>query len=89
MPFIRFLASKRCTYTVAVILSFGEIMPSCSCCKEKKLVCIIIAALFGRQPSFYIKYTKLNIHLSCNIKLVSNAKYIFIFFMTFTVYPNC
>ena len=79
MPPIRSLASKCHAYTVAVILSFSEIMPSCSHCKEKKLVYIIIIAPSGRQPSFYIKYTKLNMHLSCNIKLVSNTKYIFIF----------
>ena len=79
MPFIRSLVSKHRAYTVAVILFFGEIMPSCSYCEEKKLVYITIAALFSCQPSFYIKYTKFNIYLSCNIKLVSNTKYIFAF----------
>ena len=79
MPFIRSLASKRYAYTVAVILSFSEIMPSCSYCEEKKLVYIIIVAFFGRQPFSYIKYTKLNMCLSCNIKSVSNTEYIFIF----------
>ena len=79
MPFIRSLASKRCVYIVAVILLFSEIMPSYSRYKEKKLVYIIITALFSRQPSFYIKCTKLNIYLSYNIRSVSNAKYIFIF----------
>ena len=74
MPFIRSLASKYCTYTVAVILLLSEIMPSYSYYKEKKLVYIIIIAPFSRQPSFYIKCTKLNIYLSYNIKLVSNAK---------------
>ena len=74
MPFIRSLASKRRAYTVAVILLLSKIMPSCSCCEEKKLVYIIIAAPFSRQPFFYIKCTKLNMHLSYNIKLVSNAK---------------
>ena len=80
MPFIRFLASKCHTYIVAVILFFSEIMPFYSCCKEKKLVYIIIITPFSHQPSFYIKYTKLNIHLSCNIRLISDAEYIFIFF---------
>ena len=80
MPPIRSLVSERRAHTVTVILSLGEIMPSYSCYKEKKLVCIIIVALFSRQPSSYIKCTKLNIHLSCNIKSVSNAKYMFIFF---------
>ena len=79
MPSIRFLAFKRCTCTVAVILLLGKIIPSYSCYKEKKLVYIIIIAPFSYQPSFYIKCTKLNIRLSCNVKSVSNAKYIFIF----------
>ena len=76
MPFIRSLVSERHAYTVAVILLLGKIMPSYSCYKEKKLVYIIITALFGRQPSSYIKCTKSTMRLSCNIKSVSNAKYI-------------
>ena len=76
MPPIRFLASKRCAHTVAVILLLGKIMPSYSRYKEKKLVYIIIIALFSHQPSFYVECTKLNIHLSCNVRSVSNAKYL-------------
>ena len=76
MPLIRSLVFKYHTCAVAVILLLGEIMPSYSYCKEKKLVYIIIIALFSHQPSFYIKCTKSNIHSSCNIRLVSNAKYI-------------
>ena len=75
MPPIRSLASERRAYIVAVILLLGEIIPSYSHCKEKKLVYIIIIALFSYQPSFCIKCTKLNICLSCNVKSVSNAKY--------------
>ena len=74
MPPIRSLASKRRAYTVAVILLFGEIMPSCSYYKEKKLVYITIVAPFSRQPSSYVKCTKSNIRLSCNIRSVSNAE---------------
>ena len=48
MPFIRSLASKCHAYTIAVILSLGEIMPSYSYYKEKKLVCITIIALSSR-----------------------------------------
>ena len=76
MPFIRSLVSKRRAHTVAVILLLGEIIPSYSHCKEKKLVYIIIIAPSSRQPFFYIKCTKLNIYLSYNIKSVSNTKYI-------------
>ena len=78
MPFIRSLASKRRAYIAAVIFLLGEIMPTYSCCTEKKLVYIIIIAFFSRQPSSCIKCTKSNIHLSCNVKSVSNAEYIFI-----------
>ena len=76
MPSIRSLVSKRRAHTVAVILLLSEIMPSCSRYKEKKLVYIIIIALFSRQLFSYIKCTKLNMYLSCNVKSVSNAKYI-------------
>ena len=76
MPPIRSSASKHRAYIVAVILLLNEIMPICSCCAEKKLVCVIIAALFSRQPFSYIKYTKLNIYSSCNVRLVLDAKYL-------------
>ena len=75
MPPIRSLAFKRYTYIVATIFLLGEIMPIYSCYTKKKLVCIAITAPSSYQPSFCIKYTKLNIHLSCNIRSVSNAKY--------------
>ena len=77
MPPIRFLASKRYAYTVAVILLLSKIMPSCSYYEEKKLVYIVIIAPFSRQPFFYIKCTKLNMYLSCNIRSVSNAEYLY------------
>ena len=78
MPFVRFLASKRlarCFKLVAMILLLGEIMPTYSYYIKKGLVYIIIIALLGYQPSFYIKCTKLNMHLSYNVKLISNTKY--------------
>ena len=77
MPPIRSLASKRYTYIVAVILLLSKIMPIYSRCVLKGLVYIAIIAPLGRQPSFYTKYTKLNIRLSCDIRLVSNAQYAF------------
>ena len=76
MPPIRSLVSKHRAYTVAVILLLGEIMPSYSCYNEKKLVYIIIIAPFSRQLSSCSECTKLNIRLSCNIKSVSNVKYL-------------
>ena len=81
MPFIRSLAFKRLAYyfkLVAMILLLNKIISTCFYCAEKKLVYIIIIASLGCQPSSYIKYTKSNIYLSCNICLVFNAKYIFL-----------
>ena len=77
MPPIRSLASTCYTKLVAVILLLGEIMPSYSYYKEKKLVYIAIIALFSRQPFSCIKYTKSNIHLFCNIRSVSNTEYLY------------
>ena len=77
MPFVRSLASKRFAYyfkLIAVILLLSKIIPACLHCGEKGLVYIIITALFSRQPSFYIKCTKLNIRFSCNICSVSNTE---------------
>ena len=76
MPFIRSLASKRRAYAITVILLLGKIMPSYSRCDEKKLVYIIIIAPSSRQLSFYLKCTKSNIHLFCNVKSVSDTKYL-------------
>ena len=53
-------------------------MPTYSRYMLKGLVYIIIIALLGCQPSSYTKYTKLNMRLSCNIKLVFNIKYTFL-----------
>ena len=78
MSFIRSLASKRRTYVVAVILSFGEIMPTYSCCVSKGLVYIVIIAPLGHQPSSCTKYTKLNMRSSYNIRSMSNAKYTYL-----------
>ena len=69
MPPIRFLASKCRTCVVAITLLLGKIMPTYSRCVLKGLVYITITA------SFYTKYTKSNIYLFYNIKLVFNAKY--------------
>ena len=78
MPPIRSLASKRRAYIVAMILLLSEIMSTYSCCVLKGLVYIIIIAPLGCQPSFYAKYTKLNIRSSCNVKSVSNIKCVYL-----------
>ena len=77
IPPIRFSAFERTAYyfkLITIILSLNKIMPTCFRYIEKGLVYIAIIAPLGRQPSFYTKYTKLNMRSSYNIKLVSNAK---------------
>ena len=81
MPPIRSSASERRAYTVAVILLLSEIMPSYSCCEEKKLVYIIIVAPSSHQPSSYVKCIKSNIRLSCNVKLVSNVECLYLIYL--------
>jgi ABC-type uncharacterized transport system permease subunit len=83
MPPVRSLVSKRCTYIVALILLFSEIMPTCSYCVEKGLVYIAIIALFSCQLFFCFKYTKLNIYSFYNVWLVSKDKCVYyIYFNT-------
>ena len=74
MPPIRSLVSKRYTHIMSVILLLSEIMPIYSRYAKKKLVYIIIIAPSSRQLSFCLKCIKLNIHSSCNIKLVLDTK---------------
>ena len=78
MPPIRFIVFKHCALLVLIIISLSEIMPTCSRYVKKKLLYIIIAALFSRQPFSYSKCAKSNIYLSYNIRLVSNAKYTYL-----------
>ena len=78
IPPIRSLAFERCTYIVAVILLLSKIMPTYSYCVLKGLIYIAIMAPLGCQPFSYAKCTKLNMHLSCNIRSVSNAKCTFL-----------
>ena len=74
MPLIRSSASKRRACIVAIILLLGKIMPTYSCYMLKGLICVIIIVFLDCQPSFYTKYTKLNIRLSCDVRSVFNAK---------------
>ena len=80
MPFIRSSAFKRRAYVIAVILLLSEIMPTYSLCVLKGLVYIAIMAPLGHQLSFYAKYTKSNMRLSCNVRLVFNTKYTFLIY---------
>jgi len=66
--------AQRRARVVAVILSLGEVMPSCSRCVERGLVYVAIAAPSGRQPSFCSKCTSANMRSSYNVHLVSDVK---------------
>ena len=68
------VASVRRTALVALILLIGKVMPSCSRCVEKRLVCVAIAAPSGCQPSSYAEYTKANMRSSYNVCSVSDAE---------------
>ena len=81
MPPIRSLTSERWAKLISTIILLGKIMPSYSRYVKRRLLYIIIIALSSRQSSSYIKCTKLNICLSCNIRLVSNAEYIFLVYL--------
>ena len=80
MPPVRSLVFKHRTYIVAVILLLSKIMPIYSHYTKKKLICVIIIALFGCQPSSYSKCTKANTCSLYDVRLVSINKYIFGFF---------
>jgi hypothetical protein len=80
MPPIRSLVFKHLAHRfklVVVILLLSKIMLTYYC-YTKGLVYITIAALSSYQPFSCSKCTKLNIHLSCNICSMFNAKYIYL-----------
>ena len=60
MPFIRSSASERWAKLVSTIILLGEIMPSCLYYIKRRLLYIILTALFSHQPSFYTKCTQAN-----------------------------
>ena len=71
---IRSFVFNQYNRLVTVILLLSKVMPSCSCCVEKVLVCVVIAALTGCQPSSCVKCTWVNIWLSCNVWSISNTE---------------
>ena len=80
IPPVKSSASEHYACVIAVILLLSKIMPTYSYCVLKGLIYIAIITPLGRQPSSYIKCTKLNIRLSCDIRSVFNAKYIFLIY---------
>ena len=67
MPPIKSTVSKHYTLLVLIIILFSKIMPSYSRYTKKKLQYITITALFNCQSFSYIKCTKYNISLFCDI----------------------
>jgi hypothetical protein len=47
MPPVRYLVSKCYAYIVVLIFLLSKTMPTYSCCAVKRLIYIIIAALFS------------------------------------------
>jgi hypothetical protein len=76
MPSIRSTTFKRHALLVLSIILLGEIITSCSCYAEKKLLYIAIMSLSKRQPSSYFKCTSANMRSLYNIHLVSFVEYI-------------
>ena len=74
MPPVRSLVSIYCVLLAISISLNSEIISFYSYYVKKGLVCIIIAASFGCQPSSCVECTKSNMRLSCNVKLVSDAE---------------
>ena len=79
MPPIRSITLKRRTLLTASISLNGEVISLYSRCAKKGLVYIAITVLFSCQPSFYLEYTKANIYLLYDVRLVSINKYIFLY----------
>jgi len=71
------LQSQQRAKTIAFILLSGEVILLYSRCAKKGLVYIAIAAPSSHQPSSYSKYTSTNMRSSCDVRSVSNTKYIF------------
>ena len=81
MPFIRSLAFKCWAKLIFTIILLSEIMPSYFCYIKRRLLYIIIAALFSHQFFFYTKCAQANIWASYNIHSVLDAERIFLAYL--------
>ena len=86
MPPIRSFIFKRCALLIISISLDGEIMSLYSHYTKKGLVYIAIIKPFSCQPSSYIKYTKLNTYILCNMRLMPLNKYRFFYYAYRCVY---
>jgi hypothetical protein len=78
MPFVRFLVSKHYALLVTSISLNREIMNPYSYYTRKGLVYIILTVPFSYQSFSYLKCTKVNTQLFCNIYSILLNKYIFL-----------
>ena len=89
MPFIRSSTFKRCALLITSIFLNREIISPYFYYAKKGLVYIIIISFFNRQRFFYLEYTKANIYLLYNIRLVFLNKYISpYYYIYYCVYYN-
>ena len=70
MLFVKSLASKRYTLLATSISLNREIISPCSYYTKKGLVCVIIIFFSSCQPSSYLKCTKANTCLLCDVRLI-------------------
>jgi hypothetical protein len=76
MSFIRFTTFKRSMLLTILISLNREIISPYSRYAKKELVYIIFISLFGRQPSFCLKCTKVNTQLLYNIHFIFLNEYV-------------
>ena len=79
MPPIRFSTSKRRVLLTTSISLNGEIINPYFYYAKKRLVYIAITSPSNCQALFYLKCTKANTCLLCDVRLVSLNKYIFLY----------
>ena len=77
IPLIRSTVFKRYALLATSISLDGEIISPYSYYIKKELIYIIIIDFFSCQPSSYVKCTKLNTYILCDVRLISFNKYIF------------
>jgi hypothetical protein len=78
--FIRFSVSKRHALLITIISLDKEIINPYSCYIKKGLVYIVLISPSRRQPSFYLKCTKVNTQLFYNIRFIPFNKYIYLYY---------
>src|SRR6266704_354578 len=76
MPPIRSFAFKHYNKLITIILLLNKVIPFCSYYVEKGFTCVAIMAPSGHQLLFCTKCTGANIRSLCDVRSVSDSKYI-------------